>query len=323
MQQFLVPDVIHTSSLIDRVPAVIAHAGPEAARAFLEFFTASIRNPHTRAVYARACTEFLNWCAERKLLLQDVEPIVVAAYIEELGTSRSATSVKVSLAAIRMLFDHLATRHVVTVNPARSVRGPRVQRVEGSTPAFDVRQARTLLDSIDITTVAGLRDRALVATLVYTAARIGAVCRLRVKDFAPDGTQWCLHFTEKGGKQRRIPCRHDLERCLREYIEAAQIGQERESSLFRSLARTRFPTARGLNRVEAHAMLKRRLKRAGLPGNLSCHSFRATTATDPLDQGVPLEDVQYLLGHADPRTTRLYDRRMKQVTRNIVERISV
>jgi integrase/recombinase XerD len=70
-------------------------------------------------------------------------------------------------------------------------------------------------------------------------------------------------------------------------------------------------------------MLKRRLRRAGLPNRLSPHSFRVTTITDLLSQGVPLEDIQGLAGHADPRTTRLYDRRQRTVTRNIVERISV
>jgi site-specific recombinase XerD len=70
-------------------------------------------------------------------------------------------------------------------------------------------------------------------------------------------------------------------------------------------------------------MVKRRLSSADLPGIISPHSFRSCTATDLLLQGVPLEDVQYLLGHSDCRTTALYDRRRKQVTRNIVERISV
>jgi integrase len=71
-------------------------------------------------------------------------------------------------------------------------------------------------------------------------------------------------------------------------------------------------------------MVKRRFKDAGLPADvLTCHTFRATTITDLLDQGVPLEDVQHLAGHADPRTTRLYDRRKREVTRNIVERISI
>ena len=70
-------------------------------------------------------------------------------------------------------------------------------------------------------------------------------------------------------------------------------------------------------------MLKRRLRVAGLSRNLCCHSCRSTTATDLMMQGVPFKDVQYLLGHADPRTTHLYDRTKRQVTRNIVERISI
>ena len=70
-------------------------------------------------------------------------------------------------------------------------------------------------------------------------------------------------------------------------------------------------------------MVKRRMRDAGLPPRLSPHSFRVATITDLLAQGVPLEDVQHLAGHADPRTTRLYDRRQRRVTRNIVERISI
>jgi site-specific recombinase XerD len=70
-------------------------------------------------------------------------------------------------------------------------------------------------------------------------------------------------------------------------------------------------------------VVKRRLKAAGLPTRLSPHSFRVTTITDLLEQGVSLDEVQHLAGHADPRTTRLYDRRQKRVTRNLVERISV
>jgi len=70
-------------------------------------------------------------------------------------------------------------------------------------------------------------------------------------------------------------------------------------------------------------MFKRRILRAGLPGTLSPHSFRVTTITTLLEQGVSLEDVQNLANHSDPRTTRLYDRRKRKITRNIVERIPV
>jgi len=308
---------------LEALPHIIEQAGDDAARAFIEFFTANIRNKHTRFAYARAAARFLDWCHGRGLDLWQIQPIVIAAYVELLEAELAKASVKQHLAAIRMLFDWFTTHHIIQVNPARSVRGPKHAVVEGTTPAFTVQQARQLLDSIDTSPIAGLRDRALIAVLIYTAARISAVVALKVKHFAPDGTQWCLRFGEKGGKTRKIPCRHDLQQYIQDYLDAAGSDQHKDTPLFRTLNRRRQLTDKPLHRVEVAAMIKRRLKAAGLPTNMSCHSFRATTATDLLDQGISLEDVQYLLGHADPRTTRLYDRRKKEVTRNIVERISI
>jgi len=173
--------------------------------------------------------------------------------------------------------------------------------------------------------VVGLRDRAIIGVLIYTAARAGATAALKVGSFVPDGTQWVLKFREKGGKARKIPVRHDLEGYLRAYMEAAGIEPEDKASpLFRSAEKkTKRLTDRSMTGKDVLRMVKRRLKDVGLPENFCCHSFRATTITDLLDQGVPIEDVQYLAGHADKRTTGLYDRRQKRVTRNIVERISI
>src|SRR5204863_3316679 len=99
---------------------------------------------------------------------------------------------------------------------------------------------------------------------------------------------------------------------------------QKDTPLFRTAYRkTGQLTNKGMYVVDVCRMVKRRLKDAGLPTRLSPHSFRVTTITDLLEQGVPLEDVQRLAGHADPRTTRLYDRRQKKITRNIVERISI
>jgi site-specific recombinase XerD len=134
-----------------------------------------------------------------------------------------------------------------------------------------------------------------------------------------------LHFDEKGGKSREIPVRHDLEQMIFEYIEGAGLrNAQKDTPLFRTAYRkTGQLTTKGMYVVDVCRMVKRRLKGAGLPTRLSPHSFRVTTITDLLEQGVPLEDVQRLAGHADPRTTRLYDRRQKKITRNIVERISI
>ena len=203
-------------------------------------------------------------------------------------------------------------RHVLVLNRAASVRAPKHSVVEGKTPALAVEQARRLLASIDTSHVVGLRDRAIIATLIYTAARVGAVAKLRVQDYYADGNQWCFRLDEKGGKARTIPTRQDVETYIEEYMTAAGSGQEAEDTpLFRSTVRkTKVLTGRSLTPNDIYRMVKRRLQDAGLPlRNFSCHSFRATAITDLLTQRVPLEDVQYLAGHSDPRTTRLYDRR--------------
>ena len=171
----------------------------------------------------------------------------------------------------------------------------------------------------------GLRDRAILSTLRFTACRAGAVAKLRLQDFQHDGSQYVLRFQEKGGKSREIPVRHDLEGFILAYVEAAGIaGEAKDSPLFRaSNGRSRKLAAKPLGTERICELVKRRLKDAGLPSRLSPHSFRVTAITSLLEQGVPMEDVQYLAGHAEPRTTTLYDRRKKQVTRNIVERIPI
>jgi integrase len=213
----------------------------------------------------------------------------------------------------------------VVLNPAHSVRTERYSVVEGKTPEITVEQSRKLLASIKLESIVDLRDRAVIATLIYTAARAGAVAKVRVGDLVEDGTQLALRFAEKGGKARSIPVRHDLQVFLQEYIFVGGLENEVNGSpLFRTVAgSTGRLSSKRMSGVDICRMVKRRLAVAGLPTLISPHSFRSCAATDLLLQGVGLEDVQYLLGHSDSRITKLYDRRQKQVTRNIVERISV
>jgi integrase/recombinase XerD len=303
------------------VPAMIRDSGPAAAFAWDEFFAAALRNPHTRAAYTRAAVRFLRWLEPQAVELARVTPGMVAAYFDRMDAS--VPTKKQHLAAIRGLFDQLVLRHVVVLNPAASVRGERYAVVEGKTPEITPAQVRALLAAIPADTPAGLRDRAVVCTLVYTAARAGAVARLKVRHLTHDGTQSTLRFDEKGGLSREIPVRHDLERFLREYLALLGPAPARDAPLFQSVGPDGRLTGRPLTGVDVCRMVKRRAAAAGLPARLSPHSFRVATITDLLSQGVPLEDVQHLAGHADPRTTRLYDRRSRRVTRNIVERISI
>jgi integrase/recombinase XerD len=300
-------------------PAIIKAAGKAAEFAWEEFFQAELANAHTRKNYMHAVRKFLVWVEERGLELPRVSPGDVGEYLE--GLELATPTKKLHLAGLRRFFDRLVNRHVTVINPAATVKAERYTVVEGKTPEISADQARTLLKSIDASNPAGLRDRAVLAVLIYTAARVGAVAKLTVKNLVHDGSQYTLRFSEKGGKSREIPVRHDLEQLLLAYVQAAGIT---EGPLFRTANRkTRTLTKNAMTGIDVCRMMKRRLKSADLPGQFSPHSFRVATVTDLLEQNVPLEDVQYLAGHADPRTTRIYDRRRRKVTRNIVERISI
>ena len=138
---------------------------------------------HTRRAYAQATREFLGWCENAGVAsIAAVQPLHVAAYIEQLGRERSAPTVKQRLAAIRHLFDWLVTGQVMPVNPAASVRGPSHSVKRGKTPVLAPEEARQILDTIDVTTPVGLRDRALIGLMVYSFARIGAALGMKVED---------------------------------------------------------------------------------------------------------------------------------------------
>lgn len=312
-----------SAATVNSLPAIVRSAGTAAHFAWEEFIFAQIRNPHTRAAYEHAVRKFLSHCHQLPRELHHVSPRDVAMYLD--GLPLAPSTKKLHLAALRHFFDTLVTRHVVVLNPAASVRGERLQVVEGKTPEITIDQARRLLRSISTNHIVGLRDRAIIGILIYTAARVGAVARLRRCDFYESGDQFCLRFSEKGGKSREIPVRHDLRQFITEYLNAAGLDySEKQSPLFRTtIRRTKRMTQNAMTAGDMARMMKRHTRAAGLPSRLSPHSFRVTTITDLLSQGVPLEDVQNLAGHADPRTTRLYDRRQRKVTRNIVERISI
>jgi site-specific recombinase XerD len=257
--------------------------------------------------------------------LGQIAPWQVGKYFEEMKDSTGIATRNQHLSALRHFFDGMVTRHAIALNPALSVRGERYATIEGKTPEISIEQARQLLASLDTSHVVGLRDRAVLAILVYTTSRAGAVAKLRRGDFYNAGQQWMLHFNEKGGKSREIPVRADLQELVVAYIDSAGLRDApKDTPLFQSaLKRLRRLSGKRIHVNDICRMMKRRLKDIGLPLLYSPHSFRVTTITDLLEQGVPLEDVQRLAGHADPRTTGLYDRRKRKITRNIVERISV
>ena len=302
--------------------AAVLHQTPNAAFAADEFFRASLSNEHTRRAYSRIAGRFLAWCADQRLDLRQITPGLAGEYIGRLAGS--APTKNQALAALRHFFDALVQRHAVALNPFASVRGIKYSVAEGKTAELAIEQARKLFRAIAASHVVGLRDRAVLGVLAYTGARVGAVAKLRRADYRDLGGHRALRFREKGGKEREIPVRHDLALWLDEYLAAAGLGGDAKGPLFRAAdGRRRVLTAAAYRAHSIRQMMKRRLQDAGLPELFSPHSFRVTVVTDLLNQNVPLEDVQQLAGHASPTTTRVYDRRRRKITRNIVERISI
>jgi integrase/recombinase XerD len=307
------------------LPALIGRAEKRAILRFLEFFTVNIRNKNTRTAYGQAAGAFLRWCEDRGIKrIEDVQPVHVAGYIEELGKLRSAPTVKQHLACIRMLFDWLVTGQVIPTNPAHAVRGPRHSVIKGATTVMSSPEATAFLSSIDVSHVVGLRDRAFLSVMTFAFARVSAVVGLKVEDYFPLKKRWWLRLREKGGKVNEMGCHHKLEQFLDEYILAAGITADSKSPLFRAaIGRTGKLSDRPMSRVDAWYMVQRRSKDAGLETAIGNHSFRAIGITDYLENGGDINIAKRMAGHSNIKTTELYDRRDDDVSFSEIERVGI
>jgi integrase/recombinase XerD len=239
-----------------------------------------------------------------------------------------------------MLFDWLVIGQVIQLNPAHAVRGPKHVVKKGKTSVLTADEARELLDSIPLVmntgrrrkgqaqspqpSVVGLRDRALIAVMVYSFARINAVLEMKVRDYFVQGRRGWVRLHEKGGKEHEVPCHHNLETYLDEYIAAAGIAHDRQGVLFRTAAgKTGELTQNKMWQQDAYAMIQRRAAAAGIKTKIGNHTFRATGITAYLKNKGTLEAAQHIANHESPRTTKLYDRRSDEISLDEVEKISI
>ena len=261
------------------VPAIVAEAGDHASRRFLEFFAATIRNQNTRAAYSMPpAASSPGARPQASASSPTIEPLHVAAYIEALGKDFEKPTVKQHLAAIRMLFDWLVVGQVVAINPAHAVRGPKHVVKRGKTPVLDADEARKLLDSIDATTLVGLRDRALIARDDLQPSRASAPsspCASRTTTpRASAGGSGCTRKAASATKCRR---HHNLEAYLDAYIEAAGIRDDGKSS---PLPLRRWPHRRADRKADeprrrlAHDPAPRRRRSARAPRSAATRSAR-------------------------------------------------
>ncbi|OXC73728.1 Site-specific recombinase XerC [Caballeronia sordidicola] len=157
---------------------------------------------------------------------------------------------------------------------------------------LDATEARHLLDSIDVTTPIGLRDRAFIALMVFSFARVGAALAMRVDDIYVQHRGLWVRLREKGGKHHEIPCHHALEAYLHAYLNGAGIGDDPKGPLFRTIRRgTGQLNDTPLPQANAYAMVRRRALAAGIGTKIGNHTFRATGITAYLKNGGMLENA--------------------------------
>lgn len=301
------------------LPAIIANGGRETVKKYYEFLTVPVRNKNTRSAYRIALERFFDWCARHGFLyVEDIEPIHVAAYIE--AHPGSLATKKQHMAAIRQLFSYLTEKGTLSMNPAREVKTATEKQEEGKRLPFSVKEVRTLLASIDTREMIGLRDHAFLATLAYTFARVGAVVSLKVGDY--NARKHFLFFREKGNKQKRIPVSRKLQSILNKYLERSGLKTQLDRPLFPTIiGRSGRLSNRPMSRFDGAKLLKRRLP-ADIKDAYTPHSFRVTGITNYLENGGTLEGAQRIAGHSDPRTTKLYDRRVSTVAPEEMEKVS-
>lgn len=311
------------------LPPAVVELGSDGHAAFIEFFTAQIRNANTRAAYLRAVRRFCDWTEERGMRLEDLAPVHVAAYIEQMdkprdqgGDGLAPATVKQHLAGIRMLCSFLVVRQVLARNPALEVRGPKLVVRAGKTPVLTGEEARALFTSIDVSKPAGLRDRALLGVMVYSFARISAALNMDVEDYFQVGRKMILQLHEKGGREHQMPAHHTLIEYMDAYLDVLGASARNEGPIFRSIDRRRTGfTENRLQRHNAWSMVKRRCRNAGLGTRFSNHTFRGTGITAYLANDGELKKAQQMAAHASMQTTKLYDRTDQEASLDEVERI--
>ena len=307
------------------VPTLIAATGDHARKSYLDYFTSEIRNTNTRQTYGIAVTAFLD-CAQSYGVthLSQIQRIHVAAYIESLKETHKTASTKTKIAAIRMLCDFLVKERVLEENPAMNVRTEKLRYTTGETSYRAPSEIRDLLDSIEPERSVDLRDRALIATMAYSFARVSATIGMDVEDVFTQGRQLWMRLNEKGGVKHSMPCHHELEEFLDVYLtETGLVGKSKTPLFPRATLSRHRPqlTDKRMTRQAVWAMIKRRCEAAGLPADTTCHSFRATGITTFLENGGSIEDARHMAAHASLKTTQVYDRRRDRISVENVERI--
>ncbi|RKR93137.1 site-specific recombinase XerD [Micromonospora pisi] len=288
----------------------------------VDFTEAWLRNrrlsEHTRAAYRRDIAGWLTWCAGRDLDPLRATFLDVNSYGRDLestvdprsGRSLTPATVARKLSALSSWYDFLARLRAVDANPVSGADRPRVSRDHSATVGMTPDEVDALLAAADADTgPTAARNRVALAFLADLGLRVGELVSLDLSDLGYERGHRSIRFVGKGGRARRRALTPGTAYALDAYLRDRAAT---ERMPVEQLSGPLLVTGTG-GRLDRHAVFRlvRRLARlAGIPAwaKLSPHSLRHAFATTARSEGVPLEDVQDAMGHADPRTTRRYDR---------------
>ena len=279
--------------------------------AAVEWF-ANIDNPRTRRAYQNDLQDFCSFvglsAAEEFRAVTRAHVLAWRTELEHRGLA--GATIRRKLAALASLFDHLLENNAVAVgNPVHGVKRPRIETNEGKTPALGDHQAKALLEAPDPETLKGLRDRAILAVLLYHGLRREEAAQLMVSDIQERRGIRHLQIHGKGGKLRYLPLHPEAAERIHAYLQVS--GHHLEESkvpLFKPLRGRQ--TSAGVTANGIYAMVGCYAKAVGIEVvGLGVHGLRATAATNALEHEADIAKVQAWLGHANISTTRIYDRR--------------
>lgn len=338
-----VTEIIEDGSAL---PALLGSIDPRAIDVMNSFFRSELRSEKTRRAYKTGCADFFRCTLPRIPTgdLASIHAMHVSDWLDDMTTRcLSPPTIKQRLAGLRKLFMALARERIIDSNPVSLVAGPRYSVRGGKTPVLDGEETRHLLESIDTSTLIGLRDRAMIATMAYSFARISAVTGLRVSDLFIQKKRLWLRLSEKNGQCKDVPCHHLLEEYLTEWIEAAELTDAHyllfptftwpepkksgddaapgEDEAEDGAKRQRVMSNKPMTQPMTWEMVQRHRRRAGIATAICNHTFRATGITAFLSNGGTIERAAHIAGHASTRTTQLYDRRPDDITLDEIEKI--
>jgi len=305
------------------IPSLISEAGAEAVRRFHQYFNRHGSNPNTRAAYLGAVSKFLRWAEDRRYSLHQLDATHVAGYLRPIWKDGRHSSAKLHLAAVRAVFDFLATTGVVGRNPAIGIRfGTR--KAACPTPALPAEDASRLLLSLDASSVIGLRDRALMAVMIYSFARVSETIGMDVADYAPDETSPVVVLSAKTGYARAVPAHHRAAKYLDKYIAALAANGNASGPLFQTVTgRSEKFSGRRMSRMDALRMIKRRAMAAKISGRICCRSLTGSGIVSYLSNGGSIGAVKEITGLSSVARIVHLDENRRRVTCEEIKRIAI